>query len=83
VAHPAVPANPSTDSTAGARRYWVFRRVDNDHQVLLDLDFDTMKAAGEFVDILRNEVWPSPDNAQAKVGTPSARIIDLVEGHDY
>jgi hypothetical protein len=35
------------------------------------------------VDILRNEVWPAPDKAPAKVGTPSARIIDLVEGHEY
>jgi hypothetical protein len=65
------------------RRYRIFRPVDNDHQVLLDLDFDTMKAAGGFLDIVRNEVWPSPDKAQAKVGTPSARIIDLVEGHEY
>jgi hypothetical protein len=63
------------------RRYRIFHPVDNDHQVLLDLDFDTMKAAGGFLDILRNEVWPSPDKPQAKVGTPSARIIDLVEGH--
>jgi hypothetical protein len=65
------------------RRYRTFRPVDNDHQAHLDLDFDTMKATGGCLDILRNEVWPSPDTAPAKVGTPSARIIDLVQGHDY
>jgi hypothetical protein len=59
------------------RRYRIFRPVDNDHQVLLDVDSDTMKAAGAFLDIVRNVVWPSPDKAQAKVGTPSVRIIDL------
>jgi hypothetical protein len=28
-------------------------------------------------------VWSSSEKAPAKLGTPSAQIIDLVESHEY
>jgi hypothetical protein len=68
---------------SGTRRYRIFRSVDNDHEVMLDLDFDTADEAQGFLDILRTDVWPSPDKAPAKVGVPRARIIDLVDAHEY
>jgi hypothetical protein len=32
--------------------------------------------------VLRDDVWPSPDKAPAKIGTPSAGI-DTVEAEEY
>jgi hypothetical protein len=68
---------------SGARRYRIFRPIDSEHEVMLDLDFDTADAAQGFLDILRTDVWPSPEKAPAKVGAPRTRIIDLVDSHDY
>jgi hypothetical protein len=67
----------------GARSYRIFRPVDNEHEVMLDLDFDTAAEANQFLEILRNQVWPSGEKAPAKVGAPKTRIIDLVESHQY
>jgi hypothetical protein len=67
----------------GARRHRVFRAVADDRRVTLDIDFDTPSEADAFLSILRNDVWSSSDKAPAKVGMPSAQIIDLVESHEY
>jgi hypothetical protein len=68
---------------SGARRYRIFRPVDNEHEVMLDIDFDTAAKASAFLEFMRNEVWPSPDKAPAKVGAPKTRIIGLVDSHEY
>jgi hypothetical protein len=68
---------------SGVRRYRIFRPVDDDHEVMLDLDFDTAADADAFRDILQTKVWPSPDKAPAKVGTPTTRILQIVDAHDY
>jgi hypothetical protein len=67
----------------GARRHRIFRPVGDDRRVILDIDFDTPSEADAFLTVLRNDVWSSADKAPAKVGMPSAQIIDLVERHDY
>lgn len=64
---------------AGVRRHGIRRPVDDDHYVLIDLDFDTPDAAQAFLDTLRERVWPSPQNAPALIGTPRTRILDTVE----
>ena len=68
---------------SGVRRYRIFRPVDDDHEVMLDLDFDTAADADAFRDILRTKVWPSSDKAPAIVGSPTTRILQIVESHDY
>ena len=67
----------------GARRYRIFRPLDDEHEVILDLDFDDTTVANGFLDILRRDVWPSPEKAPAKVGAASTRIIELVVSHEY
>ena len=67
----------------GARRHRIFRAVGDDRKVTLDIDFDTASEADSFLTVLRNNVWSSSDKAPAKVGTPSAQIIDLAESHEY
>ena len=60
-----------------------FRAVGDDRRVTLDIDFDTPSQADSFLSVLRNDVWSSSEKAPAKLGTPSAQIIDLVESHEY
>jgi hypothetical protein len=67
----------------GARRHRIFRAAGDDRRVTLDIDFDTPSEADSFLRVLRNDVWSSSEKAPAKVGTPSAQIIDLVESHEY
>ena len=50
---------------------------------MVDLDFDTAKEAQGFLEILRTQVWPSPEKAPAKTGTPTTRIVELVDSHEY
>ncbi len=64
---------------AGVRRHHVRRPVDDAHYVLIDLDFDTAHAAEKFLTFLRTEVWASPQNAPALVGTPHAKILEPVD----
>jgi hypothetical protein len=67
----------------GARRYRIFRPVDDQHRVMLDLDFDSATQADTFLSIMQNQVWPSPQKAPAKIGIPKTSIIDMVESHEY
>ena len=64
---------------AGVRRQHVHRPVDDARYVLIDLDFDTAHTAEKFLAFLRTEVWASPQNAPALVGTPQAKILESVE----
>ena len=67
----------------GARRHRIFQAAGDEHRVSLDIDFSTVAEAERFLIVLRDEVWPSPDMAPAKMGAPSARIIEMVEAEDY
>ena len=67
----------------GARRHRIFQAAGDDHRVTFDIDFSTVAEAERFLTVLRDEVWPSPDKSPAKIGAPSARIIEMVEAEDY
>ena len=67
----------------GARHHRIFRALGDDRRVTLDIDFDTPSEADSFLSVLRNDVWSSSEKAPAKVGTPSAQLIDLVESQEY
>jgi hypothetical protein len=67
----------------GARRHRIFQAPGNERSVSLDIDFSTVAEAERFLAVLRDEVWPSRDKAPAKIGAPSARVIDMVEAEEY
>jgi hypothetical protein len=67
----------------GARRHRIFQAAGDERTVSLDIDFSTTAEAERFLTVLREEVWPSRDKAPAKIGAPSARIIEMVEAEDY
>jgi hypothetical protein len=67
----------------GARCHRIFRGAGGEQGVSVDIDFSTAAEAEQFLTVLREEVWPSPEKAPAKIGAPSARIIEFVEAEDY
>lgn len=53
----------------------VYRPVDDDKYVLIDLDFATVDKAQQFQQFLRTRVWSSPDNSPGLAGSPVTRIL--------
>lgn len=68
---------------SGARRYRIFRPTGRDHEVMLDIDFDSVGEAGAFLDTLRTKVWPSREKAPAKTGEVKTHILELIEAREY
>ncbi|MEO6019941.1 MAG: hypothetical protein ABIP45_06800 [Knoellia sp.] len=64
---------------AGVRGHRVAQPVDDDHYVVLDLDFDTETEASSFRAFLRTKVWAVPENSPGLAGDPVARILMLEE----
>jgi hypothetical protein len=52
--------------------------VDDDHYVVIDLDFPTRDDAARFLGFLESTVWASPDASPALAGTPQTRILEPV-----
>lgn len=67
----------------GATGYRIFRLHDDPTRVELDLDFPTATEAEKFLDVMRREIWPSPEKAPAKLGTPETSILEFKEQHTY
>jgi hypothetical protein len=52
--------------------------VDDDHYVLVDLDFPTREQAQRFLAFLETAVWTSRDSSPALAGTPRTRILEPI-----
>jgi hypothetical protein len=65
--------------TAGVRGQRVRRPIDDNHYVVIDLDFDTTEEAEAMLELLRTKVWASPDASPALVGSANARVLETVE----
>ena len=74
----AFDGDPIRRERGGVRRYRVFRPLDDMRYILVDLEFDDLIAATAFQAALQ-ELWRSPQAANALGGTPQARILDVVE----
>lgn len=61
--------------SAGVSAHRVKRPVDDDHYVVVDLDFPTAEQAQAFLTFLRSTVWSSADNAPALAGEPQASVL--------
>jgi hypothetical protein len=64
---------------SGVQRQRVQRPVDDPAYVVIDLDFDTASQAASFLGFLQANIWSSPGNAPALIGTPRTRILELAE----
>jgi hypothetical protein len=54
----------------------ILQPVDDDHYVVIDLDFTTAEEARGFLQFLQAQVWSTSSNAPALAGTPQTRILD-------
>jgi hypothetical protein len=59
----------------GVRAERIGRPVDDDHYVVIDLDFEAPEPAQRFLGFLQETVWTSRDSSPALAGTPSTRIL--------
>jgi hypothetical protein len=62
---------------SGVRHQRVQRPLNDPAYVVINLDFDTASQAENFLGFLKANVWPSPGNAPALIGTPQTRILEL------
>lgn len=63
---------------SGVRGHRIQQPIDDPHQVVIDLDFDTTDQAQRFLHFLQTTVWASPQNAPALVGAPHTTILQTV-----
>jgi hypothetical protein len=62
---------------SGVLRERIMQPVDDPHYVLIDLEFATLETARRFRQFLETQVWSTPANSPALVGSPRARIADV------
>lgn len=60
----------------GVLRERILQPVDDPHYVIVDLEFATLDEARSFRRFLETQVWSTPANSPALVGTPQARVVD-------
>jgi hypothetical protein len=56
----------------------IMQPVDDPHYVLIELEFGTLDAARGFQQFLETQVWSTPASSPALVGSPRARIAEVV-----
>jgi len=57
----------------------VTRPIDDEHYVVIDLDFESAERARSFLTFLQRDVWGSTDKAPALAGTPRTAILEVVD----
>lgn len=75
-------SDPLGREKSGARGYRIFRPVDDDKYIVVELDFEKPDDAEAFRSALQ-ELWGTPQARQALGGTPKVRILDAVEEREY
>ncbi len=74
--------DPVGRERSGVRSYQILRPIDDPNYVMIDLDFDSSKAAEAFLAAMR-EVWQSPVAASVLTGSPQTLIVEVVESKEY
>ncbi|WP_427016980.1 hypothetical protein ACQCSX_20165 [Pseudarthrobacter sp. P1] len=74
----AFDRDPLDRGASGVRAYRIECPTNQDHYVVVELDFDTRDAAAGFLARLRTEVWNRPAASPALAGEPSTRILKLM-----
>lgn len=63
---------------AGVKAQHVWQPDDDPRYIVVDLEFDSVSAAGNFRNFLQERVWSSPDASPGLAGTPRAVILTEV-----
>jgi hypothetical protein len=62
-------------SAAGVTAQRIHQPVDDDHHVVLQLDFPSTDQATAFRGFLESQVWSTPANAPGLAGSPRAVVL--------
>jgi hypothetical protein len=76
----AFDRDPARREASGVRRYRVYRPVDDDQYVIVELDFDHREAAEGFLETMRG-IWKQVDGSL--IAGPRARVVECVQEHQY
>ena len=75
----AFDRDPVGRERSGVRRHRIYRPLDEPNYVMIELDFDSAGEAEALLAALRRDVWQSATAAPALIGSPRARIVEMVE----
>ena len=64
---------------AGVVAQRIHRPVDDDHYVVVQLDFPSVAEASAFRGFLETQVWSTPANSPGLAGSPRAVVLDAVD----
>jgi hypothetical protein len=65
-------------SAAGVMAHRVSQPVDDDHYVVVQLDFPSVGQAAAFRTFLETQVWSTPANSPGLAGSPRAVVLQRV-----
>jgi hypothetical protein len=66
-------------SNAGVVAQRLRQPVDDDHYIVVDLEFESVEAAGSFKKFLEDVIWQSTELSPGLAGTPMARVLVEVD----
>jgi hypothetical protein len=65
-------------SAAGVVAHRVHQPLDDDHYVVVQLDFRSAEQAAAFRGFLETQVWSTPANSPGLAGSPRAVVLEAV-----
>ncbi|HSU72131.1 MAG TPA: hypothetical protein VLI70_11785 [Micrococcaceae bacterium] len=74
----AFDSDPLDRLASGVSAYRIATPVDDDHYVVLELDFRASGDAAAFLGRLQHDVWRSTAASPALAGAPKTRILEAV-----
>lgn len=72
--------DPAGRESSGVRRYRVYRPIDDEQYIIVELDFDERERAEAFVDTMRG-IWKQVEGTV--MTGPQVRILDCMDQHEY
>lgn len=78
----AFDRDPIDREGSGVRQYRIVRPVDDPNAVAVELEFDDRARAEAFRQALE-DLWRSPQALAALAGTPSIRLVEVLESARY
>jgi hypothetical protein len=73
-------SDPVGREKGGVKRYRISRKVDDPNFVIVDLEFDDLSSAKNFLGGLR-KMWGNVTGSV--INNPQGRIIEVVESYEY
>ena len=61
---------------SGVRAHRIHQPIGDPNFVVIDLDFDTLAEAEQFLDFLKTRIWSSSEKSPALAGTPHTMILE-------